>query len=321
MTPWLRSSTFAAFGMASLAGAHGAHAEVLAVHVRYSAPAGCSSRAAFVQELAQRTRRVRVVESTEPLPTLAVELADRGAKVLGELRLTETDGSETTRAVVGATCEEVVPALALIAAVLVDPEASSHAVSTASPPSPPPSQSTPAPRWRVRPNVAAGAALTSAVGPGLGLGPWLELGLETEHDGRRGPALGLAVSYFRNPTQTTAAGDADFSTQLGRLLLIPWRWPATGPVFGSACGAFELGSVRAAGTRTLGEHHYSELWLALDPVVELAYRPLPFLSLGLDGLLVFPLVRDSYYFGPDLPVFSVPAVAATGQVRLLAVWP
>jgi hypothetical protein len=301
-------------------------AEERVLRVAYAAPAGCSSRAAFVSELMLRTSHVRVLDTNDALTgsnsvaTVAVELADRGASVLGELHFTEPDGAEITRAVTGTTCEEVVPALALIAALLVDPEAATRARAVTPAPAPPSSSSS-TPTWRFRPSIGAGVTLTTAVGPGLGLGPWVEIGIETERRARRGPTLGLTLAHFRNPTQRTAAGDADFSTTLGRLTLCPLRWPASGLFFGAACGAFEAGSVHAAGSQTLERHTYTELWAALAPAVELSYRPWPFLSVRLDGLAVFPLVRDSYYFGPDLPVFSVPTVAVTSQAGLVAVWP
>jgi hypothetical protein len=298
-----------------LAGA--AFADAPSVHVAYAAPAGCSSREHFVRELSLRSPRVRVVETPEPAATIVVELADRGAGVRGEIRFTEVDGTETRRAIAGATCEEVVPALALIAAVLVDPQAVSRPPSTATA-SPAPA---PKPSWRVRPSVSGGATLTSVVGPGLGFGPWFELGLAAERGGRRGPSLGIAVAHFENPTHSTAIGAADFSTTLGRLSVCPVRWPVTGPVFGSACGAFEAGAVHAAGSQTVNRHSYSEPWFALAPVLGLEYRPLPFLGLRLDGLAVFPLVRDRYYFGPDTEVYSVPVVGVTGEAGLTVVWP
>jgi len=315
LTNYWRPATLAVLTAVWLTDSRAQGAEVQqAVHVAYAAPAGCSSRAVFVHELMSRTSRVRLVEDTQPAAIFAVDLADRGAHIRGELRLIEPDGSETTRVVDGASCEEVVPALALIAAVLVDPESLTRAT-TPAPAAPMP------PSWRFVPSLAAGAALATAVGPGLALGPWLELGLEVEQNGRRGPSIALAVEYLKNPTQSTTAGNADFSTTLGRLSVCPLRWPRTGPAFGSLCGAFEAGAVHAAGSHTLGEHSYSVLWLAVDPAVAFAYRPVSWLSAGLDGLLVFPLLRDTYYFGPNVPSYSVPAVGVTAQARLAATWP
>jgi hypothetical protein len=249
-----------------------------------------------------------------------VELQDRSSGVVGQLRWLEPGAAETARAVSGATCEEVVSALALIAAVLVDP-----ASLTRSPTSPqraaapiPPKQPEP---WRFRPTFGVGARLATAFGPGWSLGPGVELGLESEHGGRRGPAAGLALERLAPPTASTRAGDADFATTLGRLTLCPLRFPTTGALFVAPCAAFEAGSMHAAGTRTLGRHEVSILWLAADPVASFSYRPIRILSLDLEVLGVFPLVRDRFYFGPSPPFFSIPIAGFSARAGLRVIWP
>jgi hypothetical protein len=304
-------------------------AETQPVQVSYTAPAGCSTRAAFVQELGLRSARVRVVEAAERTPRFVVELVDRGAQVVGQLRLIEPDGSETARAVSGATCDEVVPALALIAAVLVDPESLTRQAEAT--PARPPSRATPPhpepSPWRFRPTLAAGLGLASAVGPGLSLGALFELGLESEHAGKRGPAAAVALMRTTSPTRTTRAGDAYFTATLARLALCPLRWPSAGPVFLSPCAAFEAGSLRAEPSRTLGKQPVSVLWLAADPALSLEYRPLPVLSLGLDALGVFPLERDHFVFrpssagAPNISAFSVPSAGFAAGVGVKAIWP
>jgi len=297
-------------------------AEAEAVRVRYSAPAGCSSRAAFVRELTLRTPRIRVVEESEPSTLFLVELADRSTGVAGELRWIERDGAETARAVSGATCEEVVSALALIAAVLVDPESSSQHP-TSPPPVPPPASARPRERSkrRLRPSIAAGASVEHAVAPGWALGPELELALEGESDARRGPLAGLSVTRLTAPTASTPAGDADFTATLARLTLCPLTWPDQGSWFGRACAALEAGSLHAAGSRTLARREVSILWLAADPVLSLSYRPLRVLGIEADLLGIFPLVDDSFLFAPNLRVFAIPVAGFGARVRLRALWP
>lgn len=306
----------AAFGVAARA-----RAESLPVEVDYSAPAGCGSRATFVSELTARTPRVRVVEASEAGPVLVVALADRAAGVVGELRLREPDGSETVRAVAGKTCEEVIPALALIAVVLVDPEATT-------PPAPPP-PTVPPPRapasapggLRFRGALGSGVALTNAVAPALSYGPFLELGLEMERARRRGPALTVAVERFTSPTAESPYGRADFSTLLGRITLCPWRWPQTGVAFLAPCGAFEAGSLHVEASDTTDENSPTVLWAALDPVAHFELRPIRFLAITADALGIFPLVRDHFYFQPGDHVFSVPVFGWTGRFGVKALWP
>ena len=302
-------------------------AETQPMHVSYTAPAGCSSRDTFVRELTLRTARVAVVDAAEPAASFVVELVDRGPRVLGQLRLIEPDGSETARAVSGATCEEVVPALALIAAVLVDPESLTRArtpppaAAPAEAPHPEPSS------WRIRPSLGVGAALATAVGPGLSPGVLLELGLESERVGERGPVALIALEHSESPSKSTTAGDAYFTASFGRLTLCPLRWPSRGPLFLSPCAAFEAGALHAEPSKTLGKRPLSVLWLAVDPALGFEYRPLPALSLGLGVLGVFPLRRDRFAFAPsaasqpDILVFSLPTVGAAVQAGVKAVWP
>jgi hypothetical protein len=294
-----------------------ARADSGSVRVSYAGPAGCSSREAFVRELTRRTSRIRVSEAPDVAMSFAVEVADRRARVVGTLSLIDADGIETERAVNGTTCDEVVSALALIAAVLVDPEALTRQASTAAADAARAST----PSWRFRPRVALGVGLSTAVGPGLPIGPLVELGLEAERNGARGPTLAIAALRLSSPTHTTDAGNADFAATFGRLTLCPLRWPATGPFFASACAAFEAGALRAAGSQTLGEQSVSVLWLAAAPAASFEYRPLRVLGVGLDVLAVFPLVRDHFYFGPDIPVFSVPVAGVAANLTLRGVWP
>lgn len=310
------------FGVTAFGVAPRAHAETLPVEVSYSAPAGCGSRATFIAELTARTPRVRVVEAGEPGPALVVALADRPAGVVGELRLREPDGTETVRAVAGKTCEEVIPALALIAVVLVDPEATT-APATAPPSAPPPPATKPAtggaPRFRG--TLGTGITLSNAVAPALSYGPFLELGLEMEQERRRGPSLTLAVERFTSPTAESPYGRADFSTLLGRITLCPWRWPQTGVAFLAPCAAFEAGALHVEASNTTDENSPTVLWAALAPVAHFELRPLRFLALTADALGIFPLVRDHFYFQPGDHVFSVPVFGWTGRFGVKALWP
>jgi len=295
------------------------------LRVTYSAPAGCGSRATFVAELEARTPRVRVVDTQDLAAAVSVELADRPTGIVGQLSLREPDGTETLRAVAGKSCEEVVPALALIAAVLVDPEAITRAQTPAkaapanegSAAQPPRDDERP----RFRPSLGTGVAVTSSVAPSLSVAPALELGLEMEQGGRRGPMLLLSFERFSSSTVTTHAGLADLSTLLGRVSLCPWRWPARGLAFLAPCGAFEAGSLHVDVSQTLDEKEPTVLWLAAGPDLHLELRPLAVLGLELDLLGIFPLVRDTFYFSPEIPVFSIPVVGWTGRVGVKAVWP
>src|SRR5436190_16321498 len=78
--------------------------DVQTLRVEYLAPAGCGSRTMFVSELQARTRRVHVVDTTEQVASISVELSDGATGIAGRLRLREPDGAETLRSVAGKTC-------------------------------------------------------------------------------------------------------------------------------------------------------------------------------------------------------------------------
>src|SRR5262249_25414050 len=153
-------------------------------------------------------------------------------------------GREATREVVGATCDEVVSAIALIAAVAIDPNASAAPSLPAHPPAtpaiepptlppplppavrierpPPPAE--PRARWR----FAFGAELGGALGPApsflVGIRPYVELG-------RLGAEVLLPsfrVSFFRRGGEDseTHAGTASFVWTAFRPEVCPLRWPA-----------------------------------------------------------------------------------------------
>jgi hypothetical protein len=163
--------------------------------------------------------------------------------------------------------------------------------------------------------------MSSAVAPSVSYAPWLELGVETERDGKRWPALSVAIERYAGSTTTTAAGSADFSTLLGRVAVYPWRYPHAGAWFVAPFAAFEAGSLHVNVSDTIEPHEPTVFWAAVDPGVRLEARPLRALGISLDLLGIFPLVRDSFHFAPDFPVFSIPVFGWSGRLGVRGVWP
>jgi hypothetical protein len=98
-------------------------AEQLAVvGLDYRAPSECPERAVFVRELETRTERVRTAEAGSQ-GLLVVEITGTAAAARGEISFREPGGRVTERSIDGASCKDLVDALALIAVVLVDPDA------------------------------------------------------------------------------------------------------------------------------------------------------------------------------------------------------
>jgi hypothetical protein len=110
------------------------------IRVALEAPPDCATAESFYQGIRDRTDRVRTAEQGENTVELSVRLVRAGSKVQGELRMSGEHGESDTRRVEGATCDEVLEALSLTAALALDPTA--RLVTPPAPASPP---SAPAP--------------------------------------------------------------------------------------------------------------------------------------------------------------------------------
>jgi hypothetical protein len=318
-----------AFGLA-LAG-HAAAAAPEPYRIEYAAPSGCSSREMFVRELLGRTPLVRVAESGGPSAVYVVTLSQRTNDLFGELVLRERDGRETRRALRGKTCDEVVSALAFIAAILVDPDAVSR-TPTEAPRRAPPRRAAPllegsegsayseqGTRFRV--GAGAGASLETSVSPNVAFGPYAELVVERTSDGARGLSFGLALHRVNAPSVLTRAGRAHFSWTAARGWFCPFSLPSRGAVSFVPCGAVEGGTLVAEGSETIGEKTVVRPWLAFGPLARLELRPTRFLAISLDGMAVFtPISHPTFFFSPDIEVFSVPVVGFASRAGIRAVF-
>ncbi len=97
-----------------------APAKPIAVSIELDAPPACADVARFYARLRARTDRVRGAEPGEPAIKLRVRLTPSGNKVHGELSFMD---ESAPRSVDGSSCDEVVEALSLTAALALDPSA------------------------------------------------------------------------------------------------------------------------------------------------------------------------------------------------------
>lgn len=317
-----------AFGL-TIAGA--AAAEPQPYRIDYRAPDGCSSGDAFVYELVARTPLVRVAGAGDAAATYIVTLSAAPNGMIGELVLRERDGRETRRALRGATCDEVVRALAFIAAILVDPEAISRvpgeppaSARPARTTAPPPTEREPVSRdgTGFRFGASAGASLETSVSPKVAFGPYAELFAERESDGARGLSFGAAFHHVNAPSVRTPAGRADFEWTAGRGWFCALSLPRRGVFSFMPCGEIEAGTLKAEGSDTVDPKPVVRPWLAFGPLARLELRPTRFLALSLDAMAVFtPLSHPTFYFGPDIDVFSVPVVGFASRAGIRAILP
>ncbi|MBX3211276.1 MAG: hypothetical protein KF850_04525 [Labilithrix sp.] len=323
-----------------------APADVTALRVELAAPAACPAEPSLLARVQRHTTRVREAKEGDVARVLALGIAARGDGFVGDLRLLDPGdeldpGGELERTIPGKTCEEVLAAAALIAALTIDPHASATPAPSAEPtdagaeiadarwpprarrpPAPPaPSEARrrpPRPAARLRASLGASLEVYDLAGLVPGRAVWVEgsvtRGLE--------PALRLRLGQLRSFSVVSDARPAFF--ELGTLALegcvtalaaggrrrsLGGRRPfdlrpcvqATGGVFEGASSAFSA-------TRE------PRPWLAVGGFVQGRWRF--FGPLALEAALGFtaPLVRDDFYFRPRALVYRAPEALLVGSV-------
>ena len=109
----------------------GARADEEQVHLSYQAGAGCRDAAAFVAEVAARTPKARWVERSEGMRVFEIALRVEPSpptiaarRATGDLTIHDPKGGVFHRELRGASCDEVLSAMALVTALAIDPHAS-----------------------------------------------------------------------------------------------------------------------------------------------------------------------------------------------------
>ncbi|MHB8873290.1 MAG: hypothetical protein ACYC8T_06355 [Myxococcaceae bacterium] len=309
--------------------ASGASAE--AIHLRYEASPECPDREAFEQQLRARFVQLRAAEPQQAARSFHVTLTRDDELFQGVLTVREADGQESSRSVSAARCEEVVSALALVAAAAIELRASRSPVGhrpgldVVEPP-PPPSPPRPPPPPRRGWGFGAGARFEVTGGasprPLLGGAAFLEL----ERAERPSPLFraGVRFSPGQDVVQAGGAG-ARFELFAGHLEACPFQAQLGSPVSLRPCARLEAGVLTATG-RGLRSAPPSAArpWVTPSAVGRVRVGGESAVSLDVEGALAFPLVRDHFYLGQDsskVTVHQVPAVTVGAGVGLsVSIW-
>lgn len=293
----------------------------VSVTLEYAAFEGCPDAASFEAQVLARTPRASfAAPGASGTLTWSVELGPTSGGSRGTLRVQGESQGMLERNVTAATCEQVVGALALVAALSVDPDASLSEPAEPSPrplaPSPrKPPVPVPSPRRPER--VAAAPGVRFTVGPSLvgrsGLAPELvwapqaALGLSFRTGG--GHTWGLRLSALHASGRSTLeTGSASFTSNLVRLQAFPLRVGSAAWRFEPAAFA-EAGelSARGVGITPTRSVRRPVAWAGVLGRVSLVMSVL-LLELEAGGAL--PFVRDRFYIFENTTVFRVPVASA-----------
>ncbi len=270
----------------------------------------------FVRRVGLRSSRLAFSAGADATPVAITITPIEEGHVEGTMLIpsaTTTSMAEFRRNVEGSSCEEVADALALIVALMVDPESTGTPTEAATVPAhdreleaprpahpahraPPPARGE---RWRSTVGTHGAIAAIDELPIGASLFGEMAMG-----HGRRTLALRLAfTSYVAEADDRTRAATlvwTYFTPQLC-LLRLGTRAASISPCAGMSMGALTSGP-------TQGVKRPRELiraWLAPQAIVRARIAMSSRLSLEVETALAVPLTRDRYGFG-DGEAFRVP---------------
>jgi hypothetical protein len=188
--------------------------------VDYQASMGCPNRDAFLRQIQRRSSKVQFVSDPAGAHVLIVSVETGDKVATGRLTLQSASELGTPREVLGGSCKEVVSALALIAALAIDPEASTATLAPAPEPEPSP------------PIVdeQGSAAVGAAVAPPALVAP-------------QAPARTVSPRFSGSPARTPvpraqrASAAYQFATLVGAQIGSS-LWPGPNPVYFASAGAY-----------------------------------------------------------------------------------
>jgi hypothetical protein len=300
--------------------------------VEYHAPPGCPDAAAFQRSLDARLAPTAKADPRLALRGLRLDIEARSDRYVGELRVRDAEGLESQRELAASTCEELVDAMAFLAAVSatlgvgqsIPPPAEAAvpaAPRTAAPVtrSEPPLDATKRSRWRFA--IGSEATVVSWVGPSLRLGPEPLLEARYERDRLVSPVLRLSGTYVTSESVSTASlgGTASLTFIAARLESCPIRWRALRTVAISPCVGVRGGVIEGTGANIIDNNSQTKPWLSAELLGRVEWTPVGWLFFEAQGGGSVPFFRYDYLFNPGAQLTETPAVGwfagAGGGVR------
>lgn len=272
-------------------------------YVEYRASSGCPPVQSFHEQVAARIRVGRSAALPVKLRLVELEAGAGGAR--GRVVFSGR-GHETTRELRAASCAEAVEALALIVAILLDPEADSRP-HLRSPSVPPPiSRSAPTLATRHPPYFAAGVEWSAlgGVAPDTLLGPrgFLEVG--------RAPARrwlsSLRLSWVRAASASTEQSPGElaaFWLDAARIDGCALRWSSHGASL-EPCVGFEAGMLTANSTHLEGSRSRTLGWAAVSGILRGVFCYDDTATIHADLGVGMPLMRYRFRFSGQAPLYT-----------------
>jgi hypothetical protein len=311
-------------------------------YVAFAEP--CPDHERFAERLAARASFLPA-PSGAPARVFRVILAPGEAGIDGVLEVVELDGSTSARSIAGATCDEAVSALALVAALAIEERAAdraaaleadaparsreeaepepepapAEAAAAEEPVEEPPAEST---SWMTAPSddgshgprVRVGASFDVAVGrtPDALFGAAVAVGVEwtgiDEASVLAGPDVRLALAAAPSALVVANGESARFTWWTARVEGCPAVLSLAREVRVAPCAVVEAGALVGSGEDVVDARTAARPWVALGASVRVSARVAAGFEVELGLALVAPVVRDRFVFLSGATVLEVPEI-------------
>jgi len=291
----------------------------------YHAPPECPSAAGFQSEFRSRTTRADLVDTSDTPRSFNVALTNEANGTVGRIEIRQPGGSVATREVTGRTCQGVASALALIAALAVDPNAAASPAPRlpieATPAETPPPAFEPTSPWAIAVGIDGGAVV------GLFPKPAPRVSLFGEARARRAslfaPSVRLSASGAVGSSVGELPGSATFRWLAASLDACPLRLRLVESLHAMPCVFVEGGILSGRGADVTAPAVESRRWVALGMTARLQWQIAASFFLEAQGRLEAPLARDTFVFeAPErVVVHVVPPVLGGADIGIGVRWP
>jgi hypothetical protein len=281
--------------VAGLLAARVSAAEPEPIRIAYSAPSECPAEATMIAQLGQHASIERVTTSAVRGFTFTIARGDTG--FVGELAVTSARDAPATREVSAASCDEVVTALVLVAALAIEERASAPRPPVLGPAiqhATPLAVETP---WRLA--IGAGVARYAGITPSARFGVPIYLAASHGHQEVR-------ATFDRTTSDDLAT--ASFRWTAGRLEGCPYVGLA-GRLAVGGCAGVQIGALTSKGIGVDRATTDIRPWIAPEVVARTAVQ-LGRARVEVEGSLAAPLERDRYYIAPMMTVHQVSSLTA-----------
>jgi len=300
----------------------------------YQAPPDCPPAETFGAKFRARTTRAELVAGVaDTSRAFLITVSTEPGRAVGRIKIDGPAGAASTREVAGQTCEGVVSALALIAALAVDPLAADPSQLPARPvdapvPSPAPASDDGA---HVGATSAARMVVATGVDGGMVVGlfpkaaPLVSLFADAhlERSSPLAPSARFSLSGAVSSSVAAPPGSATFRWIAGALDACPLEIRLVSALRVTPCAFVELGVLTGSGAGVELPAVEKRRWVALGGSARLAWLLLGSLFVEARGRLEAPLSRDTFVLAaPErVVVHTVPFLLGSAELGLGVRWP